>query len=149
MKPMIGITCSRVIGGAWGAYDRGHFMDYTFTEYSRAIAECGGAPILLPVVPERESISTVIDRIDGLLLSGGPDVNPTRYGDQPGHKLGEIDEDQDRMEMVAAALAFEKDLPILAICRGIQLLNVSRGGTLYQDISGEIPGSINHVQQAA
>jgi putative glutamine amidotransferase len=149
MRPLIGITCSRVIGGAWGAYDRGHFMDYTFTEYSRAIADCGGASVLIPVVPDKAPISTVIERIDGLLLSGGPDVNPARYGDLPGDKLGEIDEDQDRMEMLATALAFEQDLPILAICRGIQLLNVARGGTLYQDISSEVPGSINHVQQAA
>ena len=148
MKPLIGITCSRVIGGAWGLYSPGHFMDYTFGEYSQAIQYCGGAPLLIPVDQNRDTLRTILDRLDGLLLSGGPDINPRFYGEQPLAGLGEIDEDLDRMELEAAKIAFQKDLPILAICRGIQILNVSQGGTLYQDIPTQVQESINHVQKA-
>jgi putative glutamine amidotransferase len=148
MKPLIGITCSRVIGGAWGLYSLGHFMDYTFGEYSQAIQYGGGAPLIIPVAQNRDTLRTILDRLDGLLLSGGPDINPRFYGEQPSAGLGDIDEDLDRMELEAAKAAFERDLPILAICRGIQILNVSQGGTLYQDIPTQVQDSINHSQKA-
>jgi putative glutamine amidotransferase len=148
MRPLIGITCSRVIGGAWGLYSLGHFMDYTFDEYSRAIQYGGGAPLLIPVAQNRDTLRTILDRLDGLLLSGGPDINPRFYGEQPLAGLGEIDEDLDRMELETAGMALQKDLPILAICRGIQVLNVSLGGTLYQDIPAQVQESINHTQKA-
>jgi len=148
MRPLIGITCSRVIGGAWGLYSPGHFMDYTFNEYSEAIQYCEGAPLLIPIAQNRETLRTILDRLDGLLLSGGPDINPRFYGEQPLAGLGEIDEDLDRMELQIAKMALQKDLPVLAICRGIQVLNVSQGGTLYQDIPTQVQESINHTQKA-
>jgi len=148
MRPLIGITCSRVTGGAWGIYSLGHFMDYTFDEYSRAIQYSGGAPLLIPIAQNRDTLQTILDRLDGLLLSGGPDIHPRFYGEQPLPGLGEIDEDLDRMELEIAGVAFQRDLPILAICRGIQVLNVSRGGTLYQDIRSQVQESINHTQPA-
>jgi putative glutamine amidotransferase len=148
MRPLIGITCSRVIGGAWGIYSLGHFMDYTFDDYSRSIQYGGGAPLLIPVAQNRDTLRTILDKLDGLLLSGGPDINPRFYGEQPLAGLGEIDEDLDRMELEIAGMAFQKDLPILAICRGIQVLNVSLGGTLYQDMPNQVQGSINHTQTA-
>ena len=148
MRPLIGITCSRVIGGAWGQYSPGHFMDYTYEEYVQAICVGGGAPVIIPVPQNRETLHTVFDRLDGLLLSGGPDVNPRLYGEQPLGGLGEIDEGLDYMEIEAARIAFRDDLPILGICRGIQILNVSLGGTLYQDIPSQVKESINHTQKA-
>ncbi len=148
MKPLIGITCSRVVGGDWGLYSPGHFMDYTFDEYSQAIRYCGAAPLLIPVRQDTETLRTILSRLDGLLLSGGPDINPRFYGEEPLPGLGEIDEDLDRMELEVAKLAFQKDLPILAICRGIQVLNVSQGGTLFQDIPSQVKESINHSQKA-
>jgi len=148
MNPLIGITCSRVIGGAWGLYSPGHFMDYTFNEYSEAIRYCGGAPILIPVAQTTDTLETILGRLDGLLLSGGPDINPRAYGEQPIEGLGEIDEGLDRMELEAARVALRKNIPLLAICRGIQTLNVALGGTLYQDISRQVQGAINHVQKA-
>jgi putative glutamine amidotransferase len=148
MRPLIGITCSRVVGGAWGRYSPGHFMDYTFDEYSSAIKHCGGAPVLIPVAQNRDTLETIFDRLDGLLLSGGPDISPKFYREQPLVGLGEIDEGLDLMELEAAKMAFQKDLPILAICRGNQLLNVSQEGTLYQDIPGQVQESINHTQKA-
>ena len=148
MRPLIGITCSRVIGGAWGQYSPGHFMDYTYEEYCQALRDCGGSPVIIPVPQNRETFRTIFDRVDGLLLSGGPDVNPKFYGEQPLGGLGEIDEGLDRMEIEAARMAFQKNLPILCICRGIQILNVSLGGTLYQDIQSQVKESISHTQKA-
>ncbi len=148
MKPLIGITCSRVVGGAWGLYSPGHFMDYTFNEYSEAIGYCGGAPVLIPVAQTKDTLEGILGRVDGLLLSGGPDINPKFYGEQPIAGLGEVDEGLDRMELEAARMALGKDLPVFGICRGIQTLNVALGGTLYQDIPSQVPGAINHTQKA-
>jgi putative glutamine amidotransferase len=148
MRPLIGITCSREVGGAWGLYSPGHFMDYTYDDYSQAIHYCGGASVLIPVAQNLDALRTVLDRLDGLLLSGGPDINPRFYGEEPLAGLGEIDEGLDRMELEAARIAFQKNLVIFAICRGIQVLNVALGGTLYQDIGSQVQESINHTQKA-
>ncbi len=147
MRPLIGITCSRMVGEAWGLYSKGHFMDYTFEEYIQAIQYSGGTPIIIPLIQNKDTLRTLLDRLDGLLLSGGPDINPKFYREQPLGGLGETDEGLDLMELEAVRLAFNKDLPILAICRGIQVLNVSQGGSLYQDISSQVPESINHTQK--
>ncbi len=137
-----------MVGGAWGVYSPGHFMDYIYNEYSQAIQHGGGAPVLIPVAQTRETLRTILDRLDGLLLSGGPDINPRNYGEEPLAGLEEVDEGLDLMEIEIARLAFQRDLPILAICRGIQVLNVAQGGTLYQDIPAQVKGSINHLQKA-
>jgi putative glutamine amidotransferase len=148
MRPLIGITCSRVIGGGWGSYDPGHFMDYTFNAYSEAVLSSGGAPLLIPVAQSGDSLDAILHSLGGLILSGGPDINPRAYGEAPLAGLGDIDEDLDRTELEIARRATACDLPVLGICRGIQILNVSRGGTLYQDIAGQVEHSINHVQKA-
>lgn len=149
MTPLIGITCSRLVGGSWSAYSPGHLMDYTFDEYSRAVLSSGGAPVLIPVAQDNGSINTVLERLDGLLLSGGPDIHPRRYKEQPLAGLGEIDDELDQMELSAARKAYRRNLPILAVCRGIQILNVCLGGSLYQDIDRQLAGGINHSQKAA
>jgi putative glutamine amidotransferase len=143
--PLIGITCSRVTGGAWGVYSLGHFMDYTFSDYSQAILDAGGAPVIIPAAQDRRSLEAILGSVQGLILSGGPDVHPGRYGEEPLAGLGEVDEALDRMELMAAGLAIEKNLPLLGICRGIQVLNVALGGTLYQDIPSQVPESICHT----
>jgi putative glutamine amidotransferase len=145
-RPLIGITCSRRIVEGWAPDSPGDTIDYTFEEYSKAIRHCGGAPVLIPVAQNRETLWTILDRIAGLLLSGGPDIHPKSYHEQPLPELGEVDEDLDRMELEIAKAAFQRNLPILAICRGVQVLNVSRGGTLYQDIPTQVQDSINHLQ---
>jgi putative glutamine amidotransferase len=113
VNPLIGITCSRVVGRAWGLYSQGHFTDYTFNEYSAAIRDSGGAPVLIPVAQSAETLETILGRVDGLLLSGGPDIHPRAYGEQPLEGLGEVDEGLDRMELKAAAAALRNDLPCL------------------------------------
>ena len=123
-------------------------MDYTFNEYSHAILKSGGAPVLLPVAQNQESIKTILAKLNGLVLSGGPDINPRYYNEQPLKGLGEIDDALDKMEITVAKEAYRLGLPILAVCRGIQTLNVSLGGNLYQDIALEVDGSINHSPKA-
>jgi len=148
MRPLIGITCSRVVGGAWGIYSPGHFMDYLYAEYSRAVLDAGGAPIILPVPQNGASLGAILDRIHGVILTGGPDINPLEYAEEPIQGLGEIDPELDLLELSTARMAFTRDLPIFAICRGIQVLNVCRGGTLYQDIPRQVQDSILHSQKA-
>jgi putative glutamine amidotransferase len=146
--PLIGITCSRVTGGAWGMHSLGHFMDYTFSEYSQAILHSGGAAVIIPAAQDRKSLERILSSVQGLILSGGPDVHPRRFGEEPLAGLGEVDETLDRMELMAAGLAVEKNLPVLGICRGIQVLNIALGGTLYQDIPSQLPESICHAPKA-
>lgn len=146
--PLIGITCSRQMAQAWSSISPGRVVDYTFADYGEALSACGAAPVIIPVSPTGPVLEAIIDRLDALLLSGGPDVHPRRYDQMPAVGLGDIDEDLDRMEFEALALAESRDLPILAVCRGIQLLNVFRGGSLFQDIAGQRPESIGHRQQA-
>lgn len=148
MQPLIAITCSRVTGGAWGAYSLGHFMDYTYTEYSLAVLRSGGAPVIIPAAQDKESLRTILSSARGLILSGGPDIHPRCYGEEPLYGLGQVDDALDRMELEAAVLAVEKDLPVLAICRGIQVLNVALGGTLFQDIASQVPESICHTPKS-
>ena len=147
-RPVIGITCSRGVGGRWGSYSRGLFMDFVFDAYSQAVLACGGAPLLVPITQNRESLLSLCQAIDGLILSGGPDVHPRAYRQEPQAGLGEIDEAADRMEMAAASLALSMDLPLLGICRGIQVLNVALKGTLYQDLSERPADPIHHFQSA-
>jgi putative glutamine amidotransferase len=145
MQPLIGITCSRVTGGAWGLYSLGHFMDYVFADYSLALLDAGAAPLIVPAAQDESSLARILGAVQGLVLSGGPDIHPRHYGEEPTAGLGEVDEALDRMELMAARLALEADLPVLGICRGIQVLNVALGGTLYQDIPSQVPESICHT----
>jgi putative glutamine amidotransferase len=146
MRPLIGITCSRRVVEGWGPDSPGDRIDYTFEEYSKAIRHSGGGPVLIPIAQSRQTLQTILDQVKGLLLSGGPDIHPKSYHEQPLPELAEVDEDLDRMELEIARMAFQRNLPILAVCRGIQVLNVSRGGTLYQDIPAQVQDSINHLQ---
>jgi putative glutamine amidotransferase len=136
------------MGGAWGAYDPGHPMDYVFDDYSRAVLLSGGAPVLIPTAQDPESTEAVLNRLDGIVLSGGPDVHPGFYGEDPLPRLGDLDQDLDRMELDLTRAVLERDMPLFAVCRGVQVLNVAMGGTLFQDIPAQVEGAINHVQQA-
>jgi len=147
-RPLIGVTTSTTIGGAWSRYSAGHKMDYLYREYTRSLVLAGGAPLAVPVVGERGVLAAVLDRLDGLLLSGGPDILPARYGQDPQPGLGEVDAELDEMELTLAGLALESRLPILGICRGLQVLAVAGGGSLIQDIRAQVPGCLRHDQPA-
>lgn len=103
--------------------------------YIDAIAAAGGVPLLLPIVEDEASIQRQISSVDGLLLSGGYDVQPLLYGEEPHPALGFVYPKRDHYEIKALQAAYALQKPILGICRGLQLINVAFGGTLYQDVS--------------
>jgi putative glutamine amidotransferase len=112
--------------------------------YVEAVATAGGAPVLIPLDLDEGALRAIYERLDGLLLTGGVDVHPRHYGETIHEKCGQIDEARDRVELTLTRWALAESLPILAICRGIQVLNVAAGGTLYQDIASQVPGSLKH-----
>ncbi len=132
-KPVIGITCSRKIDDA--ACDDGRSFDYAKREYYRQIEVHGGIPFLLPNVEREETLAEFLSRIDGLLLTGGDDIDPSWYDEANQFGKSVIDPKRDRVEILLTRQARESGLPILGICRGIQLMNVAFGGSLYQDTS--------------
>jgi putative glutamine amidotransferase len=147
-RPVIGITCSRSVNGRWSDYSLGHFMEFAFDAYSQAVLNCGGAPLLVPISQDKSSLAAICRRIDGLILTGGPDVNPRFYNEEPRQGLMDVDEAQDLMELELTRLAVAADLPVFGICRGLQVLNVAMGGTLVQDIARQVPKACNHAPRA-
>lgn len=117
-------------------------------DYLFAVERAGGVPIMLPVVEDPETIRKQIELVDGLVLSGGYDVNPTNYGEEPTALLEDIHPERDAYELQAIDFANALEKPLLGICRGLQILNVAYGGSLYQDISHAPGETIKHRQMA-
>jgi putative glutamine amidotransferase len=111
-------------------------------DYLEALVRADADPFV--IAPDRGDASTVLDRCDGLLLTGGADVEPRRYGEPLRHDNLKFDPARDEYELALIDAALARDVPILAICRGIQALNVAAGGTLVQDIPSEIATPISH-----
>jgi putative glutamine amidotransferase len=116
--------------------------------YLRAVEAAGGLPVVLPPLG-LDAVAPLIDRLDGLCLSGGPDLDPAGYGAEPHPMLGTVEPELDRFELAAARRADDAGLPILAICRGLQALNVARGGTLVQHVPDRPGDGIEHRQTVA
>ncbi len=117
--------------------------------YCTAIEAAGGEILLLPPFQEK-TIDTILAHADGLLLTGGDDIHPKHYGEEIApHYNGEINEERDHYEKVLIEHAVARRVPILGICRGMQALNVFFGGSLYQDITHEIPNSLPHKTECA
>jgi putative glutamine amidotransferase len=112
--------------------------------YVRAVASNGGAPLIIPPYLEDSGLDAILHSLDGVILSGGGDIHPSNYGRPDGGLLWRVDRERDGSELALARWVLEADLPVLAICRGIQLLNVAAGGTLIQDISTAVPGALSH-----
>ena len=115
------------------------------TAYVRALDRAGLVPLAVPTLLSPGRAVAALDGVRGLVLTGGEDVEPARYGAVPHPKLDVTDPDRDAAELALIAAAFTRRLPVLAICRGIQILNVALGGTLYQDLDSERPGPIAHA----
>ena len=116
-------------------------------DYLLRVREAGGIPVMLP--PIGEIPVEVLDRVDGLLLTGGEDIAPARYGQDPSPQLGDVDLRRDALELALAQEAVRRGMPILAVCRGLQVLNVALGGTLIQDLPTERPSELAHRQEAS
>jgi putative glutamine amidotransferase len=116
--------------------------------YLRAIEASGGLPLVIPPMPPA-AIAPLVDRLHGLCLSGGPDLDPVAYGAAPHAELGPTEPELDSFELELTREAHARNLPILAICRGAQLLNVATGGTLFQHVPDRTDGTIEHRQTGA
>ncbi len=110
-------------------------------DYKQAVLHVGG---LVRIVDASMSVPDALEGLNGLLLSGGDDVAPTRYGEPPHEKTVEVEPERDEFELGLVNAARARQLPIFAICRGIQVLNVACGGTLIQDIPSQVVGALNH-----
>ncbi len=114
--------------------------------YFASLIEAGAVPVLLPLGIEAGAVSELLARLDGVLLSGGEDVEPARYGQVRSDKCGAACEARDTMEAMIVAQCLERKLPLFGICRGMQAMNAFTGGTLIQDICSSVPDALEHVQ---
>ena len=122
---------------------------YLARHYSEAVEAAGGAPVHISLIPNSEYIDSVVEGLDGILLPGSDsDVDPLRYGHEPHPELGSVHTIKDQTDLLVIEAAERKRIPIFAICFGMQILNVSRGGTLIQDIRSQVPDAIKHEQGA-
>jgi putative glutamine amidotransferase len=116
--------------------------------YVEAIGRAGAIAIVVPPMPG-PAIPALLDRVDGICLSGGPDIHPDAYGAAPDPELGPTEPRLDAFELALARAADERDMPVLAICRGAQLFNVARGGTLHQHLPDVVGDGVTHRQPGA
>jgi putative glutamine amidotransferase len=112
--------------------------------YVDAVAAAGAVPVILPSSIAPEHAGAALDGVDGLLLSGGEDIDPVWYCMDPVPQLGDVDPARDRFEFALFTTARERGLPVLGICRGLQLVNVAMGGVLWQDLPSERPSAVRH-----
>lgn len=114
--------------------------------YCRALSGAGGLPVILSLVSDAADAEQVVDRCDGILLTGGPDVSPVRYGEEILPACGQIIPERDEMEELLFQAALAAGKPVLGICRGVQAMNVALGGTLWQDLPSQYGQTILHSQ---
>jgi putative glutamine amidotransferase len=120
---------------------------YLSRHYSEAVEAAGGAPVHISLIPQADYIATIMDNLDGILLPGSDsDVDPRRYGAEPHPKLGSVHTIKDETDLLVLKEVEKQAMPLFAICFGMQVLNVSRGGTLVQDIASQVPKAIKHEQ---
>jgi gamma-glutamyl-gamma-aminobutyrate hydrolase PuuD len=147
MLPLIGVS-TYVADVAWGSWERRAAV--LPESYFELVAAAGGRPLLLPPPSSAPGgpgagAAEVIAVLDGLVLTGGGDVDPAAYGEEADAEVGGVDRNRDASERALLAAALEADLPVLAICRGCQVLNVYRGGTLHQHLP-DVVGNLDHRQ---
>lgn len=139
-KPLIGISMR---------LDPARKKFYLQTNYSEAIAQAGAASLLAPLIPDRKSMRRLVDSLDGIVLSGsGSDIDPQRYGARKIPQCGAIHPERDETDFLLLEEAFKRKMPLLAICFGVQSLNVFLGGTLIQDIPTQCPEALDHELSA-
>jgi len=112
--------------------------------YTEAISAAGGVPVLIPLGLSEEQLYAIFHRVDGIMLPGGGDIEPDLYHGNPHKSLWGIDPERDRTEFVLSRAAVQHNKPLLAICRGFQVLNVALGGTLWEDIRSMVPNAVEH-----
>lgn len=142
MAPIIGITATlKEDVESIAERPLGRFVRADL-DYIDGVAGAGGVPVVLPPVGDERAAEAVIHGLDGLLLSGGSDLDPSYYGEEPSPELGVTLPERDAFEMALVDLALRHGMPVFGICRGMQVLNVALGGTLYQDLPSEWEGGV-------
>jgi len=138
-SPLIGVTSTftPATDGLFGTISVGE-------SYIQAVLRAGGLPLVIPVGLPREEQQAVFDRLDGVLLTGGSDINPERFAGLPHPRVYDIDERRDDLEIRMVEMAVKANKPFLGICRGIQVINVALGGSLYTDIADQMENSLLH-----
>lgn len=147
-RPVIGISSSHMPVDYFSLAR--YPLNYVGYDYTEGVLSAGGNPVLLGLFdPDRDAdlVAQQLDMVDGLLLTGGMDVSPLAYGEQPRPELGRTLPLRDRNELALLAEARRRHLPVLAICRGIQVVNVQAGGTLYQDLAAQRGEVLQHEQR--
>ena len=134
--PLIGISTSISV-------DRHPERAYVNTAYLRAIQHAGGIPVLLPPQLDAEALGALWERLGGLVLTGGGDIDPARFGEARHPATSEVSEARDALEIGLVHRALADDVPLVAICRGVQVVNVALGGSLYQDIADQYRDTTN------
>lgn len=137
--PLIGITV-----GSGSSNDANGAALRVRSTYPRAVAAARGVPLLIPLDIDPGTLRAIYDRLDGVVITGGGDIDPARYGADASPYTAGVDPRRDELEIQLAQWAVDEDKPLLGICRGHQVLNVALGGTLIQDIRAEVPGSFRH-----
>jgi len=136
-KPIIGITCRHTIR-------KEELVEFVNKGHTAAVHEVGGVPVFLPLLADGDTITRYLDIVDGLIVTEGADLNPQLYSESRRPVCKDPDDAKDFVEMSLIKGAVRRDLPILGVCRGVQLLNVLRGGSMYQDIAEEHSRHIIH-----
>ena len=142
-RPTIGVTTQTLhaIDGIPAGLPASVVMNQRYYE---AAAAAGGAPVLIPLLDDVDALRASYEACDGILIPGGVDMDPATYGEAPHEKLGRIDPARDRVELQLTRWCIEDRKPLLGLCRGLQVINVALGGTLYQDIDAQLAGAIRH-----
>lgn len=137
--PRIGISANRKEG-----------LSCVGEAYVQAIAEAGGAPVVIPAITDLSLLTSIVEGIDGLVMSGGADINPLFVNEDPIPQLQDVDTYRDEFDLILIRLAANRQIPIMGICRGHQVMNIAFGGSIYQDIYSQAPGEpIKHSQKQA
>ena len=130
-------TSAPIIGVSAGGVGQSRVVD----AYIDAVKKAGGVPVIIPIITDRATLAAVLDKVDGVMVTGGEDIDPHYFGEEPIPELGEVNAPRDVFDLLLCQMAYEAKKPILAICRGMQVMNVAFGGSLWQDIPSQLPGS--------
>ena len=142
-RPTIGITTQslQAIDGIPPALPASVVMNQRYYE---AVAAAGAAPVLIPLLDDVDALRATYEACAGIMIPGGVDMDPGTYGEAPHERLGRVDPARDRVELQLTRWAIEDRKPLLGLCRGLQVINVAAGGTLYQDLDAQLDGAIRH-----
>lgn len=149
MRPIIGISINHSFNDQVGDISdlgfRGQDWQLLAGDYVKAVELAGGTPLIVPIVDEIESIWEFVKSLDGIVFTGGSDIDPYYYGENPNKKLGNINPFRNQHEVeLCKRVLYDTEIPILGICRGLQLINITAGGSLYQDLESQREGGFSH-----